>query len=210
MANDHADTTRRESRSSARKFYKMGPDFGFDDAAGFEIENEARLLQGMRILGPPPGRRGFPNYPAPPRVLIDERLGRPLLDLEQYSEYWLISGRAKLAFETTDSAGFAFVRCETRLPDGTPGAEYWLCDVIRVLDAVDETASRVKIEYREGLKLYSLMDRVSLVFKEDMVGAAHVFRMAYFEPAVICDQNLKGTCEALGLSGLKFRDMSDY
>jgi len=210
MTNDPADAAKHQAKRGARKFYKMSPDFGLNGAAGFEVQNLAVLLQGRRVLVPPPGRQGFPDYPEPPCVLINTKLGRPPLDLEEYHAYWLISDRAKSVFETVDPCGFTFVRCETRLVDGSPGPGYWLCDVVRVLDAVDEAASRMKIDYRYGVKMYDLMGRANLVFKEDVVGRSHVFRLAHLEPAVVCDQHLKDACEAAALNGLTFRDMSNY
>lgn len=42
--------------------------------------------------------------------------------------------------------------------DGSVAPTYWLCDVLRLLDAVDEEKSRVKIEYpAQDHKLYNLM-----------------------------------------------------
>jgi len=210
MTNDPADAGKRQTRRRERKFYDIGPDFRLGGAAGFKVENLAVLLQGRRVLVPPPGRRGFPDYPEPLRVLIDRKLGRPPRDMEQYHAFWLISGKAKSVFETVDAAGFSFVQCETRRADGSPGPEYWLCDVVRVLDAVDETASRMRIEYRDGVKLYDLMGGASLVFKENVIGPAHAFRMAFLKAAVVCDQHLKDACKHAGLKGLNLKDMADY
>jgi len=132
MTNGSADNPKRELQPGARKFYDVGPSLHLGRRAGFKVENIELLLQGRPVLGAPSGRRGFPDYPEPPRVLIDKSLGRRTLDLEQYHEYWLISGRAKSVFETVDPQGFAFVRCQTRFA-GTGGSvspEYWLCDVV--------------------------------------------------------------------------------
>jgi hypothetical protein len=45
-----------------------------------------------------------------------------------------------------------------------------------------------------------------LVFKEAVIGDAHVFRMAYREIAVVCDDTLRNACKAAKLKGLHFRD----
>jgi len=203
MVAHSGDSAKHEARPGACKFYKIGPDFGLDGPAGFEIENLAKLLQGRPVFGPAPDRRGFPDYPEPPHVVIDEKFGRPPLDLEECYGYWLISARAKSVFETIDAAGFAFVRCVTR-------PEYWLCDAVRILDAVDERASRIEIEHRGGVKSYDLTRGASLVFREEILNSVHVFRLAYLQPLVVCDQRLKEACDAAGLKGIKFRDMSDY
>jgi hypothetical protein len=209
MSDQAAKATKRVPKPKARKFYKMGPDFTRGGAPGYVIENKSTLLMGRRVLGPEPGQQGFPNYPEPPRVLFDKKLGRPPRDLELCSEYWLISDRMKTVLEAVDPAGVAFVRCEVRLRGGELGPLYWLCDVVRILDAVDEMASRLRIYDKQGRKTYSLVGGASLVFKEDVVGPAHVFRMAYMEPAVICDQLLKDSCKAAGLKGITFSDAAN-
>src|SRR5262249_18496469 len=151
-----------------------------------------------------------PAYSEPPRVLIDRKLGRPLRDLELCNEYWLVSDKLKIVLETADPKGSAFVRCDTHLRGGEPGPSYWLCDVVRVLDAVDEEESQLKIYDEEYHKSYSLSGGARLIFKEETVGSAHIFRMAYFRPAVICDQFLKDACMAARLKGPTFKDAANY
>src|SRR5215470_19768207 len=63
--------TKPGTSSAGRQFFAMAPDWRFTTAAGFVIENEAKLLQGQPILGPEGDRRGFPPYPEPPKVVID-------------------------------------------------------------------------------------------------------------------------------------------
>ena len=90
------------------------------------------------------------------------------------------------------------------LADGTEGPAYWLCDVVRVLDAVDEARSRLRIEYEGEIKRYSVLGGADIVFNEDVVGAAHLFRMAHMESAVICDRPIKEACRAASLKGITF------
>jgi hypothetical protein len=210
MPDQAVKATKRVRKSKARKFFVMDRDYRASRAPGYRIENKTKLLLGRRTLGPDPGRRGFPNYPEAPRVLFDKKLGRSPRDLEECSDYWLISDRMKAVLEATDAEAFAFVKCEVRLRNGERGPAYWLCDVVRVLDAVDEAASRLKIYDEAGDKTYSLMGGANLVFKVDVVGPAHVFRMAHLEPAVICDQQLKDACRAAGVRGITFRDAANY
>jgi hypothetical protein len=81
---------------------------------------------------------------------------------------------------------------------------------VRVLDAVDEMASRLRIYDEQGYKTYSLVGGASLLFKEDVVGSAHVFRIAHAKSWVICDQHIKDSCKAAGLKGISFRDAAHY
>jgi hypothetical protein len=77
---------------------------------------------------------------------------------------------------------------------------------------VDETASRVSIEFHPvyNVKSYNLMGGANLILKEDVVGSAHVFRMAHLKPAIICDQQMKDACKAAALKGIVFRDAANY
>lgn len=116
----------------------------------------------------------------------------------------------KTVLEEIDPEGVVFTRCETRLRDGTEGPIYWLCDVLRVLDAVDEEKSRVRVEIdpRYNSKIYDLAGGANLVFKEDIVGPAHVFRMRYLQSKVVCDHTFRDAYKNAGLRGLSFKDAS--
>lgn len=212
MARDPTDRqkvktrTRRESKPKAHKFYHMSHDFTRGGAPGFELENEETLKQGRRAIGHVPWRPGFPDYPEPPRFLFDKKFGRPPRDLEQYNVYWVVSDHMKSVLETVDPDGVAFLKCDVRLRDGQRGPERWFCDVLRILDAVDEDASTIKIKYEGTRKIYSLLGSPDVVFKEDVVDPAHIFRMAYLEPEIICDDELKRACKAAGLKGILFQD----
>ena len=195
----------------ARRFYIVNPDFRRTSSPGFRIENEKTLKQGMLTLGPATGCRGFPNFPEIPRIVIDRKLGLPPRDLEEYSAYWLISDRLKTVLEAVDLEAFDFARCDVRIAGSGVGPVYWLCDVVRVIDAVDEAASKVTIRYYEGdYKTYSLAGGASLVLREDVVGPAHIFRMAHLEPTVICDQIVRDACKTANLKGITFRDATNY
>jgi hypothetical protein len=209
MANPAAPE--RGRRPKARKFYKMDLDLRVRGRAGYRLENESVLLQGQRLLSPPAGRRGFPDYPEPPRFLFDKELGHFPRDLELCHSFWLISDRMKAVLETVDLEGLAFLRCEVRLANGEPGPVSWLCDVLRILDAIDEAASRVQIKYlpQYDAKVYQLAGGANLVFREDVVGAAHIFRLAHLRPASFCDQQIKDACKAAGLKGVHFKEFKD-
>jgi hypothetical protein len=209
MADDAELTAKRGRKPQARKFYVMDPSFT-GGRPGFRIENEQTLRQSQYARATPPEVRGFPSYPEPPRVLIGNKLGRPLRDLEVWNgEYTLISERLKRALESTDPDGCEFVRCEVRLATGEPGQELWLCDVLRILDALDESVSRLKIHYESGRKKYSITGGASLVFKDEAVGPAHIFRMAHLWPVIVCDQQMTDACKAAGAKGIKFKDAAN-
>lgn len=165
---------------------------------------------GRLVLMPPIGRRGFDEFPEPPLLVLDQSPGRRPYDLELCYGYWLVSDKMKSLLEEIDAEGVAFVRCETWIQDGGKGPTHWLCDVMPVLDAVDEEQSRVTIEYdpSSGQKIYSMLGGASLAFKRDVVGAAHIWRMRHADDLVICDERIKDACKRAKLKGSRFRDAS--
>jgi len=206
-----ASGTKRPPNLS-RRFFEVTPDWRLLRPPGFTLENEAKLLQGRPILGPEPGKRGFPSYPEPPRILIDRKLGRALRDFEQYSAYWLISDRLKRVLQAVDANGCAFVRCDVRFGQGAVEQGYWLFDVIRILDAVDESASRLSIvrDHRScGGRYYRFSRGASIIFKPDVVASAHIFGLAFARSAMSCDQVLKDACNREGIKGISFTDATD-
>ena len=95
---------------------------------------------------------------------------------------------------------FARVLREAGIPVG-PGS---------VLDALDETNSEVKIYDEPEGKSYDFMGGTRFFFKEDIIGSAHIFRMAYAQLEIICDQQTKDACKVGGLKGIRFRDAAEY
>ena len=192
--------TPRQRKPKARKFYILNYGFG-EKPKDFEVENLAVLRGSAGSLAPPKGRRGFLVYPETPRVVIG-KLGKkasPPTDLELFHSYWLISERLKVLFEELDPEAFAFLACDVRFSDGSPGPAYWLCDVVRVLDAFGQSTldDLRKHPYR------GLLGDDSLVFNEDAIGSAHIFCTPY-AVNVFVDQSIKDACQRAGMKGTKF------
>lgn len=158
--------SRTSRKGGPDKIYMMGPNPRFSAKAGWHFPNMQALLMGRAVLAPPLGRRGFDKFPEAPLLVIDGSSGRAPYDLEQCYDYWLVSDAMKSTLEAMDPEGVAFIECETRLQDGSRGPLFWLCDVLRVLDAVDEQSSRLTVKYdpKSGAKFYSLLGGASLVF----------------------------------------------
>ncbi len=205
-------------RRSVRKgqYYEMAIDFR-PARPRMTWENADALAPGTQLLAPPPGRRGFPEYFEPPRFLFKKKRVRRPLDIREFHSFWIVSDRAKMVFQAVDHAGFEFTPCDVSVSPGTyDGPRYWLCDATRVLDALDEEQSRLEIGIQDdpkynnfGKKYYNFRSGAKLVFNEDAVGSAHVFRMAFCSSTVICDQALKDACKEAGLLGIKFNNALD-
>jgi Protein of unknown function (DUF1629) len=196
--------------AKSRKFYIVARSRG-TRGSGFELLNDRALFQGgPPIFVPPPGRRGFRDYPETPVFLSDARLGRTDRDFEEYCGYWFISDRTKAVLDRVDSAAFAFLKCRVQLPDGTDGPVRWLCDVVPVLDALDEEKSKIAIRTAgDGSKVYNFFGGENLVFREDAVGPHHVFRMMFFDAKIIGDEEMRLACKAGDITGVRFLDPTD-
>ena len=191
------------------KFFIIEPSFwGGGRIPGLEIANEDTLaLPGAHTVEPP---NGDPNqYPERPHLIhVPEQGGLPR-DFENLYGIWIVSEALKCVFESVDPDGFVFIVCDFTLSDGTPGPAHYLCNALRTLDALDEAASRLKIkvgDYVNG-KYYSLAGGASLVFKQEIIGPAHVFRTP-FSDTVFCDRALYDAVTAANLTGVEFLDVA--
>ncbi|MCP3476989.1 DUF1629 domain-containing protein [Bradyrhizobium sp. CCGUVB1N3] len=200
--------TAKRAEARKRKFYEMGHNYRRPGAPGFYLDERSVIPVGLERLA---------DLIEPPCFVFDKSVGSRPGDLEQYYEFWLISDRTKVVFESIDPKGFSFVRCPVRVPRGVwDGPGYWLCEVLRVLDALDESRSRLKIGIRDdpryrdfGRKFYEFFGGAKLVFKEELVDDVHAFRMAHNESCIICDQEMKDACKLAGLKGILFDDVSN-
>lgn len=185
---------------------------------GVVFENEDALRTPPRLILQPEGG-GFPPLKETPRLVYDPKKGDHPEDLEGgMSGYWLVSERLKAVFEAVDPGAFEFADCDYRLPDGSAGPRYFLCDVVRTLDALDESASKLMIEISDEFidgKFYNMMGGSSLVFRPDVVGSSHVFKLPYAGRLVFCDHVLRDAVYEAGIGGprksrgLWFTDTSD-
>jgi hypothetical protein len=121
-----------------------------------------------------------------------------------FHSYWLVSDRLKLLFEATDPQAFVFQACDVKLRNGSPGPVYWLCDVIRVLDAFGEkTLEEIR---RAGLRYRGFLGNKALTFNESVVGESHIFCTPYSHGVVFCDQHMKDVCKNTGIKGIQFHN----
>jgi Protein of unknown function (DUF1629) len=196
---------RRGSAAKPRKFYTVGKK-PVSRASGFALMNRDALCEHPHPFIMPPGRRGFREFREAPEFSSDSRQGRTHWDLEEYMNYWFISDRMKGVLESVDREAFVFVRCEMRHPDGTEAPVRWMCDVLTVLDAVDEERSEIQIAKSDNdNKIYYLRGKQRLIFKDDAVGPHHVFRLRFRPSTVICDETMMLAWKAAKLVGPSFQ-----
>lgn len=203
----------------ANEFYTLMPDIRSNwGASGVIFENERELLTPpRRILRPPQG--GFPPLRQMPQLGHNPRKGKMPRDLEGiFSGYWLVSERLKKVFEEVDPLAFAFAECLFRMPDGSVGPKHFLCDTVRVLDAVDEEASTLNVEISDEFvngKFYNFCGGARLAFDKNVIGSAHIFRVPYSGRLVVCDRAFRDAVRHAGIGaqscsdGLWFEDAAD-
>jgi Protein of unknown function (DUF1629) len=192
------------------KFFVIAASFwGGGKIPGLEIANKNKLrLPGTYMIEPP---NGDPHqYPERPHLVHVPKLGGLPRDFEELAGKWIVSEALKHVFESVDPEGFAFAACDFTLADGTPGPQLYFCNVLRTLDALDEGASKLKIEIGDFVngKYYDRSGGASLVFKESVVGSAHVFRTP-FALTVFCDRALHDAVKAVDVKGVDFEDVAD-
>lgn len=193
-----------KSKPQRGEFFKLRPDARREGPGhGVLFENERDLITSPR-LSVRPRKGGFPHLASMPKLIHVPEMGPPPADLEGgFSGYWLVSDRLKSVMERVDPEAFEFAETEYRLADGTTGPTFYLCDVVRTLDALDEAASDVPIEISdefEAGKYYDLAGGAKLAFKRAVLGPAHVFKLP-FNGVVFCDRSFKDAVEAEGISG---------
>jgi len=152
------------------------------------------------------------DFPEAPIFLADAKLGAIHLDFEVHAGYWFISDKMKSVLQEVDPEAFAFLQCHVRSPDGQERPVRWLCDVVRVLDALDEEKSEASSRWygkqlvcvaKDGSKFYSAFHE-ALFFKESVVGNSHIFKMKYSPETVICNEEMRQACKLAQLSGISF------
>ncbi|APO93305.1 hypothetical protein BI313_00635 (plasmid) [Xanthomonas vesicatoria] len=203
---------------SRERFYMFVSDMeSHRPPCGVRFDNLRRLLAPSRvILRPETG--GFPSFLEQPQMTYDPSGGPEPRDLEPgFGGYWLVSERLHDAMCSSDPGAFAFHEVDYRLLDGSRGPRHFLCDVIRELDALDEEASKLKVEVDDDFvrgKFYYFGGGASLAFRHEVLGSSHVFRLP-FNPSVFCDDAFKTTVHSAGIpenpeiSGISFIDASD-
>jgi hypothetical protein len=197
------------------RFFRLTASFrGNGEMPGIEVANEAALVvRPGYTVEPPNGDPG--QYAERPRLVHVPEIGGLPRDFEILAGIWIVSDALRQVFEAIDPQGFAFVPCDFILADGAPGSPYHFCNVVRWIDALDETASRVKIEYErdhqtgEYARFFSIAGGASLAFDETIVGDAHVFRQPRLGVSAICDHVLADALRAAGLEGIDLRDAAE-
>ncbi|UDG73549.1 DUF1629 domain-containing protein [Achromobacter sp. 77] len=181
---------------------------------GLVIANEEKLIRpGMYTMEPPDGDPS--QYCERPHIVHVPEEGGALRQFEQWCGIWIVSEPLKRVFESVDPEAFVFSACDYTQADGSPGPQYYFCSVIRTLDALDVGASRVKKKYDrnfltgEDELYYSVVGGANLVFRDERVGNAHIFRQTLMSIDPVVDRVMYDALNAADLDGVRLRDAAD-
>lgn len=216
MTNNESTGAETTNAPKPNEFFIISRDY---DAPvhGVEFVNEEKLRPaGQGLVRPDSG--GFPEFPEAPlfRATLAHHALRDFYS--SFEGYWLVSERLKRVMESVDAKGVQFAPTKFIQVDGSEDAKFYLCDVIRALDAVDEEASDVKI-LTEGFpkgKFYRLAGGARLAFKRDVVEGVHIFRSEFNDALIVCDRKMRDALVEQGLgvmdgdSGMSIQDAADY
>lgn len=198
------------------EFFIIKRDYG-DPIHGVEFVNEDKLRPtGQGLIRPDAG--GFPEFSERP-LFRNTVVGDELRDFyTSFEGYWLVSEKLRRVLESVDPKGVRFAATRFIQADGSEGAEFYLCDVSRSLDAVDEEASDVRV-LTDGFpesKFYDVAGGARLAFRRDVVAGAHIFRLKFNDDLIVCDRRMRDALveEGVGVfaggSGMSIYDAADY
>jgi len=196
----------KSSDRKAKRFYRLGqPLVNAESSAGLECLNRDEVFSGP----PSPFQPGFHAFTVRPRFRfrIPKRRGRKPYDVEFHYGYWLVSDRAKQLFDKICEADFAYLTVDTEVDPASEPATYWLCDIVSLVDALDESRSVVEREIlRDGSIYHPPTNQRSLAVDENRVGVHSVFRMKTSFTTLICNERFRTEFKQSKLTGLSFQE----
>lgn len=145
---------------------------------------------------------GIPIEPEVPELHI-KKIGRskPISDFQPArGTRWYISQRAKELFERVDGSAFDFRLARTK-HDGSPGPDFYICDVIRFVDGLDTKKSRVTPS-ASGSVTFFFDDNV---FRASEIGAHLLFRLTFSPDRIMCVGAFRSAVKESGLANIAFK-----
>jgi hypothetical protein len=196
-------------KQKKRKFYLLTI-VGSKSVAGWRLVNRDKMANNTQSGSMSVAnrfRREFPEYAETPRFHISKRFGSKLRDFEQNGEFWMVSDRAKEVLIRISPKDFKFLAVETIVDEGEEPLVLWLCEVVTILDAVDEARSHVSVtQSGDGFRSHVISGISQLEFNETIVGEHHAFRLLTSPGTIVLDDFFRDTIKREGLSGLSYRD----
>ena len=210
-AAERPDLSQAANQADKRSFYIVEYK-AFSKPSGIRLMNEKEVFgDGWPQFFKPPGLfdRGFRTYPAVPRYRVSKKLGRPPQDIERHGFYWFVSDGAKQVLSGLSKMDFQFMALDIETDAGQEPVRRWLCDILSILDPVDEDNSAIVIVQGDsGEPIYRLRSDIILSMKEDAVGEHRAFRLLKSFDTIVCDDIFRSALRDAGITGLRFQDVN--
>lgn len=204
-----SETDQRASRAAAdgRKYFQLDVDMELTSAPVRIWVNEKKLREGY----PADSKLPFHGlqFCEPPKIAFDCKKRRgALLDAARITlgTIWLVSDRLKTLLEGLDPDAFAFMRTEVDYSNfDEPGPGFWFCDIVRMLDCVDD--ERSKVTYYEDAPFKAYRALIDIKMRPEVVGDAHAFRLTRATLKQIVDDAFVKAIKAQKIRGFRFIDL---
>jgi hypothetical protein len=175
----------------------------------FRIEASDRPAAGFEILSKMPVRTpssplGVPKFSEPPQLILNRKLGKPLTDMEPFGSFWIVSANLKKVLQQFDVNAAEFAEFKVTHHGDAGAHKYWLCDIVRIIDALDEDASVFSVNIVTGGGQYYALHNSKLSFRPEIEKDVHVFRVQQNSAEIFCDEEFKMACSDAGVKGMSF------
>lgn len=134
---------------------------------------------------------GIPEFCEKPVFRVDRSIRDTLLsDIPAlFRDIMLLSRRARDRFLRVDPEAFAAEEVKVLLCDGGPGPSYHLCDLVRVINAVDfERSASIEITQRDPVLRFILSPIYERnIFRRSAIRDFHFFRLFNAPRGYYCD-----------------------
>lgn len=195
-----------ERDSGERRYFQLSLDMGIRGAPLRIWVNDEELRKGFD----PDAFKPFRNlhFRSPPKIAFDRKKGRGRVsDADTIMlGIWLVSDRLKALMERLDPEAFAFVQAEVDYSNfDEPGPALWFCDIVRMLDCVDEEHSVIR--YQKGISWKNYLDLIDVKMRPEVVGPAHAFRLKFSTLTQIVDDVFVDAVKKEKITGFRFVDI---
>lgn len=210
-------TIEKQVSSDRPRYYELDVDIRID--AIYEFVNKDRVFVQMNRSGSHvielPGTQfkykiGVPAFAERPEFILGGQAeDDDPLDYYGYANFILVSNSFKELIDTLAPDSIEAAICDARSPGGEPLPPYWWIDVVRVLDpCVDEERSTLSYMTDSPFASGSDADKLrykdlqDIVFRQDVVGDAQLFRILRYDARPIVGERLADNIRDVGLTGM--------
>ena len=189
-----------------RQYFELDSDMSLAAKPWYVWENEKEIRSGVMT------DRDLPFWGLPmdktPKIKFDRKVvTRKLRDAYVvHTSMWMVNDRLRELLESIDPEAFVFAPIDMDYSNfDEPGPQFWLCDMVRFLDCVDESQSDVV--YADNVPFKYYLKIKSMVVDEEKAGNAHAFRLKYSPLIQVVDELFVERMKEERIKGFSFKNM---